>query len=72
MDLRFSVDPETGEPHLYRHGISEDGAEDVLTRPLEDRPGRDGAGGGGNQTAMDVPVELVPATRELIARRRAS
>lgn len=43
MDLRFYVDPETGEPHLHRHGVSEDEAEDVLRRPLEDRPGRDGA-----------------------------
>ncbi len=43
MDLRFYVDPETGEPHLHRHGVSEEEAEDVLARPLEDRPGYDGA-----------------------------
>lgn len=43
MDLRFYTDPETGEPHLHRHGVSEEEAEDVLARPLEDRPGRDGA-----------------------------
>ena len=43
VNLRFYIDPETGEPHLYRHGVSEDEAEDVLRRPLEDRPGRDGA-----------------------------
>ena len=43
MNARFYIDPETGEPHLYRHGVSEEEAEDVLTRPLEDRPGRDGA-----------------------------
>jgi hypothetical protein len=42
VDARFYVDPETGEPHLYRHGISEEEVEDVLARPLEDRPGRDG------------------------------
>lgn len=43
MDARFYIDPETGEPHLYRHGVSEEEAEDVLARPLEDRLGRDGA-----------------------------
>lgn len=43
MNLRFYVDPETGQPHLSRHGVSEHEAEDVLERPLEDRPGRDGA-----------------------------
>jgi len=43
VGARFYIDPETGEPHLYRHGVSEEEAEDVLARPLEDRPGRDGA-----------------------------
>jgi hypothetical protein len=92
--------------------------EDVLARPLEDRPGREGASVAASpeeeamrqtrfppgwdedrvrrvlehyehqseeeavaedeaayesttHTAMEVPVELVPAVRELIARRRA-
>ena len=43
MDLRFYVDPETGEPHIYRHSVSEDEVEDVLARPLEDRAGREGS-----------------------------
>jgi len=43
MNFRFYVDPETGEPHIYRHGVTEDEASDVLQNPGEDRPGREGA-----------------------------
>ena len=35
------MDPGTGEPHIYRHDVSEDEVEEVLTRPLEDRAGRE-------------------------------
>lgn len=30
VNLRFYVDPETGQPHLNRHGVSQDEAEDFL------------------------------------------
>lgn len=43
MELRFYVDPESGEPHISKHNVSEREAEDVLRRPIEDRAGRDGA-----------------------------
>lgn len=43
MNLRFYVDPETAQPHIYRHQIDEQEVEDVLRRPGEDRPGREGA-----------------------------
>ena len=43
MDLRFYIDPMTGQPHLHRHKVSEAEVEDVLDRPLEDRLGREGA-----------------------------
>ena len=43
MNIRFYIDPETGEPHLHRHGVSEEDAEDILRVPIEDRPGQDGA-----------------------------
>jgi len=39
VDIRFYIDPELGEPHIYRHGVTEDEVEDVLVRPMEDRPG---------------------------------
>jgi len=43
MELRFYKDPVTAEPHIDRHGVSELEVEEVLSRPLEDRPGREGS-----------------------------
>jgi hypothetical protein len=43
MNLRFYLDPETGEPHIYNHGVTEDEVADVLRAPGEDRLGREGA-----------------------------
>ena len=43
MNVRFYVDPESGEHHILRHGVTEDEAEEVLRNPGEDRPGREGS-----------------------------
>jgi hypothetical protein len=43
VQLRFYVDPETRRPHIHGHAISEAEVEEVLSRPMEDRPGRDGS-----------------------------
>ena len=43
MEIRYYIDPETGEPHLYRHQVAEGEVEDVLGRPQEDRPGFEGS-----------------------------
>ena len=43
MNIRFYIDPETAQPHLYGHGVSEREVEDVLRRPIEDRPGEEGS-----------------------------
>ena len=43
MNLRFYIDPETGEAQIHRHGVSQSEVADVIERPLEDRRGRDGA-----------------------------
>jgi len=43
VDLRFYLDPETGEPHIYQHGVTEEEVAEVLRRPGEDRPGREGS-----------------------------
>ena len=42
MNFRFYLDPETGEPHIYNHGISEDEVEYIILQPGEDRIGREG------------------------------
>ena len=43
MKIRFYLDPETGMPHIRRHGVREDEADDVLSNPGEDRPGKEGS-----------------------------
>lgn len=40
MNLRFYADPETDEPHIYRHGVTEEEVEEVLRHPGDDFPGR--------------------------------
>ncbi|HEX7180816.1 MAG TPA: DUF4258 domain-containing protein [Thermoanaerobaculia bacterium] len=43
MNLRFHIDRETGQPHIYGHDVEESEIEDVLRQPGEDRPGREGS-----------------------------
>jgi hypothetical protein len=43
VTVRYYLDPETGEPHIYNHGVGEEEVEDVLRTPGEDRPGREGS-----------------------------
>lgn len=43
MPIRYYIDPETGEPHIYKHDVDEDEVEDILYSPGEDRPGRGGS-----------------------------
>jgi len=43
MNIRFYLDPTTGMPHIYKHGVAETEVEEVLARTGEDRPGREGS-----------------------------
>ncbi|MEZ6071724.1 MAG: hypothetical protein R3C10_16025 [Pirellulales bacterium] len=43
MNIRFYYDPDTNEPHIRGHGVSEDEVAYILERPGEDRPGDDGS-----------------------------
>ena len=43
MEVRFYYDPDSGEPHILNHGITEAEVLQVLCRPGEDRPANDGA-----------------------------
>ena len=43
VDARYYIDPDTVEPHIYCHAVTEREVEDVLGRPIEDRPGRESA-----------------------------
>jgi len=39
MDLRFYLDPETGQPHIYEHGVNEEEVRQVFVTAGEDFPG---------------------------------
>ena len=43
MYVRYYIDPETGQPHIYNHDVTEEEVEDVLRAPGEDRIGAEGA-----------------------------
>jgi hypothetical protein len=43
MNIRFYIDHQTGVPHIYEHGVSEEEVEEVLVNPAEDRPGKEGS-----------------------------
>ena len=39
MNIRFYIDPKSGLPHIYNHGVDEDEVEQALANRGEDRPG---------------------------------
>jgi hypothetical protein len=43
MNIRYYLDPTTGQPHILDHDVDEREVQDVLETPGEDRPGRDGS-----------------------------
>ena len=43
MDVRYYLNPETGLPHIYDHGIIEAEVEWILARPREEGPSSGGA-----------------------------
>jgi len=68
VTLRFYLDLETEQPHIYRHHVSELEVEEVLERPLEDRPGAEGSRIALGQTrgGRYLRVIYVPAVPESI------
>ena len=40
MELRFWDDPETGLPHIYNHGVTEEEVRQLLNRPGQEIHGR--------------------------------
>ena len=51
MDLRFHKDPDTGLPHIYDHGVTEEEVRQVLARPVENRVGSDDSKVAAGQTS---------------------
>jgi hypothetical protein len=42
VEVRFYVDPATGPPHIHHHEVDEDEVIEILEKPGEDRPAREG------------------------------
>jgi len=38
LEIRFYLDPETGLPHIFGHGVTEADVEQILRKPNEDGP----------------------------------
>jgi len=43
VNLRFYLDPASGQPHIWNHDVNEEDVEEALENAGEDRPGRDGS-----------------------------
>jgi len=43
LNIRFYLDPESGTPHIWGHGVAEDEVDEVMRHPIEDVTGRDEA-----------------------------
>ena len=43
MKVRYYIDPETDQPHMYQHDVAESEVEELLPRPGEDRAGSNGS-----------------------------
>jgi len=43
LKIRYYIDPETEQPHIYNHNVYEKEVKTVLGKPGEDRPGKNGS-----------------------------
>lgn len=39
MDIRYHLDADTGQPHIFGHGVTEEEVEQVMRNSGEDLPG---------------------------------
>jgi len=62
MRVRYYLDPDTGQPHVYNHGVTEPEVEYVLSHPGEDRIGaeRSRIAVGQTETGRYLRVIYVP------------
>jgi hypothetical protein len=59
MDVRYFLDSDTDEPHIYDHGVTEEEVEYVLRHPGEDRPGSDDSRHALGQTAAGRYLRVI-------------
>lgn len=59
MEVRYFRDPETGQPHINDHGVTEAEVEWILARPGEDNPCSGGSRQVLGQTAAGRYLRIV-------------
>jgi len=59
VEIRFYIDPETDEPHIFDHDVTEDEVVEVLRRAVEDRAGDDGSRVAFGQTAAGRYLKVI-------------
>jgi len=59
MELRFYLDPESGQPHIFDHGVTEEEVRQVLRKPGEDREGTEGSRVALGQTAAGRYLKVI-------------
>lgn len=59
MNIRPHIDPETGQPHIFDHGVTEDEVREVLRRPGEDRAGDEDSRVALGQTAAGRYLKVI-------------
>lgn len=59
MDVRFHLDSDTGLPHTYGHGVTEDEVEFILRHPGQDRSGREDSRHAMGQTASGRYLRVI-------------
>jgi uncharacterized DUF497 family protein len=59
MRVKFFIDPETGKPHIFNHGVSEDEVQQILVRPGSVLRGRKNSRFALGQTATGRYLKVV-------------
>jgi len=59
--IRYHIDPATGVPHIYEHGISESEVEEVLDNPTQDLRGQNHSRIAIGQTAAGRYLKVIYA-----------
>ena len=59
VEIRFYIDPESDEPHIFEHDVTEDEVVEVLRRAGEDRAGDEGSRVALGQTATGRYVKVI-------------
>jgi hypothetical protein len=57
--IRFFIDPETDQLHIFKHDVTEEEVIEILGIPGEDRKGRDGSRVALGQTAAGRYLKVV-------------